>query len=1096
VAAVERMKIPTRPAGSLANTGTSIQSPEQAVLTGEGDKPYFERYARGRLLYQFWSDHWKPAKTGGGKFELARPQLRLFMRGGQLVQVSASEGEIEINQAKASRPEPQRGQLRGKVHIFIDRATDPKRSAPELRPGDILHIWLDKVKFDLIRNTIESDSPLKMESEEALMTGEALSISWNEVTNLIEDITIKRGDKLVLRQGFDMINPDMPFGQNAKKGQAGQKDDLALGLGKGAMQSAAESKLMLSRHTVSQSEFIRSRKSAKPTTQPATATGMIRRKPTTQSARAKVSKAYDLVFTSAVKIHQYNGKTMTGQMLCDRLHLIFDVSSSSENKALGERKSSPTTRKAKQPKDDKRLEVFWEGPLQVRPANLPYSTVQRFHIEALGQPIKIEQTGQGTVHCKKLRYFQESKQLFLDGTTDEPVIVTQAPDRKIVAAHLFYDRKLGIASGTGPGFMQQRAGSVKKAPTESKSLISMNEFPSDGQKMTLLWKEGFVLNFGEYEKQDAAGMSTKQYLKQAEFRGEASMQRSGQIMAGDLVQLTFLRPNVNKESTSNSGEQINTLHAERNVVLQSDQQKISCQILDVEFGEGNFGRIPKVAKARGNVMAREKRRVISADALTATLEDRQYTPTTNKSTIENASLGLTDEKPKTKTKIILKEIDASGNVAIDDPDQPMTIRSEKMHAILDGEGILKWCYLEGTPKNWAMANLKDNAVSGEKITMDLATEQIDIPGPGELQFVNREDIEGSRLSKPTKIAISWSDSMKMTGGKKNQGTFLGKASARSDRTTLFCDRMIVDFEDSPAVENKPAPTDKNMFWIFPRLIGQKSTESKSTVQLPVTKKRPRFIQAYPTPGKQISIIYLDREGDRIVNRRTLWGDELELDFASQKLSIPGAGNLFVEDYRLPDKVAKTTKVSEGNVTGMNDPFGSDSSSSGPSQTRFSWRTGLTYLLGTQTAIFDGAVTMMHVSGGKILEQMGKQELKGEVATRVATMTCENLKVEFMRGALGLGDQDNRAATSGLRSVVATGGVNLQDKPRSILAQRLMYNQADKTIAVYGTDNDPAHLYEENDETGQCTIWAGPWIMWDRAKNEIHAPNASVITTLR
>jgi len=1082
---VERMKIPARRPAASSSNPIDIRNPEEALLAGEGDKPYFERYVRGHLLYQFWSDHWKPSGTPG-RFTLSKPELRLFMRGGQILQVSATEGEIEVNQSKASRPEPKRGELRGKVHIFIDRATDPKRSAPELRPEDILHIWMDRVKFDLVRNVIESDSPVTLESEEASMTGEALSICWNEVTNLIEDITIKRGEKLVLRQGIDFANPDMPFGKGARKGQPAATD-FGPGDAKGASASAVGSRMMLSRHTVSHSEFVRARPATRPTTQPASAPGLLRRK-SVASTQPKSSKSYDLVFTSAVRIHQYDGKNQTGQMTCDRLHILFDVSSSTDSKADGTRK--PTTQKAKQKsKDDKRLEIFWEGPLQVKPANMPYSPVQRFHVIALGQPVKIDQAGQGAVQCKKLTYFQETKQLWLDGTTDDPVRVTQDQDRTIVAAHLFYDRKLGIASGTGPGFMQQRS-APKKTPEQMASLTSLAG-DAAGQKMTVLWKEGFSLSFGEYERKDTTGISTRQYLKRAEFRGEAKMQRSAEVMAGDLVKLTFLRPGT--EETS-AGEQISSLHAERNVLLQSDQQRINCDNLDVEFGDGNFGRIPRLAKATGHVTARERKRVISADALTATLEDRQVLPTTNAAKPMETAAGIS-EKPKSKTRIVLKEIDANGNVSIDDPDQPMSIRSDKMHAILNPDGQLKWCYLEGTPTHWATANMKDNAISGEKITMDMTTEQVDVPCPGELQFVNRQDIEGSRLTKPTKIAINWAGSMKLMGGKTNQGTFLGNASARSDRTTLFCERMVVDFEDNQQVEKAPTETGKSMFWIFPRLIGQKTTESSATVQLPVTRKRPRYIQAFPQAGKRISIIYVDREGGRVTARRTLWGDELSLDFATQKLTIPGAGTLFLEDYRLPKKAVTAAKTDENIV--MTDPFGSETESSGPSQTRFAWRTGLTYLLDTQTAIFDGAVTMLHASGGNILAEQGiAKETTEKVPPRVATLTCENLKVEFMRGALGLGDQPDRTAAAGLRSVLATGAVNLQDKPRSILAHRLMYNQADKTIAVYGNDQDPAYLYEENDETGQSTVYTGPWIMWDRAKNEIHAPDVSIISTLR
>jgi len=84
----------------------------------------------------------------------------------------------------------------------------------------------------------------------------------------------------------------------------------------------------------------------------------------------------------------------------------------------------------------------------------------------------------------------------------------------------------------------------------------------------------------------------------------------------------------------------------------------------------------------------------------------------------------------------------------------------------------------------------------------------------------------------------------------------------------------------------------------------------------------------------------------------------------------------------------------------------------------------------------------------------------------------------------------------IKSVLATGTVHLQDKPRSVIADRLLYNRADNMIAIYGSEKTDAYLYEENEENGQYSMWSGPWITWDSAKNEIKCPNAAMITTLQ
>jgi hypothetical protein len=1095
---VQQYKLPTtRPVMKIPTGKITLMSPEDAAMTGEGSKPYFERYSKNRLLYQFRSDHWKPIGTGTGRFQLDKPELRLFLRGGQLLQVSATEGEIEADKSKNSRFDPKRGELRGKVHIFIDRGTDPKRTAPELRPQDIIHIWLDYVKFDLVRNVIESDSTLKIESDEVDLTGQALSIAWNEVSSQIEDITIKRGDKLILRQGFDMISPDMPFAKNSAKSRgAGKK--IGFGPAEEVAEPSLSAQMMLARNPVSKSKLsLPGRNQDDTIATPSPTSKASRKKSTTQSTQPRLGKSYDLVFSSAVKIFQYDGPKMTGKMNCDRLHVIFDIPKGSENKSLTTR---PTTREAKKvakDKDNKRLEIFWEGPLQMKPKALPYSPLRRFHIVALGQPVQIDQMEQGSVRCKILTYFQETKQLWLDGTTDEPVNVSQGADRTIVAAHLFYDRKLGIASGTGAGFMQQ-SNSEKSSSQSPNAGLALPGLQGGGQKMMVLWKEGFQLNLGEFEKTDATGTSTRQYLKRAEFRGAARMQRPGETMAGDLVVLSFMQP----MSAEKGSEKINTLHAERNVLLQSDQQKIICEQLDVEFGEGNFGRIPKIAKARGKVTAREKGRVIGADVLTARMEDKQVQVAAKNPNPQNPS----SEKPKLKTRVVLREVDASGNVTIRDPSQPINVDAQKMHAILDPEGAIRWCYLEGTDKTWARADLKDYGIAGRQVTMDLTTEQIDVPGPGEVTLVNRGDFFGEEntsqrtsTARGNKISILWSDSMKMTGGKKNQGTFLGKAKVRSDRTTMYCDRLLVDFENLEPREKAPEKETKTKGWTISKLVGS-SRAKESSVQMPISRKRPTYIQAFAEKGKSITVQYLTKEADRLLSRTTLWGETLTLDLAANRLNMPGPGKFFIEDYRLPDQGKGKGKMKKGVVSAgvpeLKDPFGTDVQSNGPSQTAFTWQTGLTYLLDARTAIFDGLVRMVHVAGAQIPAQAtGNLTIKDKSSLRQAILTCENLKVEFLRGGFGFAGE-NQSGASEIKSVLATGAVHLQDKPRSVIAQRLMYNRTDNMIAVYGTDLDPAYLYQEDEETGQYSMWKGPLIVWDRTKNEIRAPGAAITTTLR
>ncbi|NLE30583.1 MAG: hypothetical protein GX629_13035, partial [Phycisphaerae bacterium] len=795
-----RQKTATQPTRNISNLG----SPETVLVSGEGDKAYFERYEKGRLVYQFRSQSWKPTDPKTPKlFDLEKPELRLFMRNGQILHISADEGQIEASAGKKSELEPKRGELRGKIHIYIDRGTDPNRTPAELRPDDIVHIWLNQIRFDLENNRIETEDPLNIESEEAQLIGEGLTITWNDATHQIEEITVRKGEKLVLFHGADMIGMQVP-GVGVNKDNAADTTDPDEGnndlkdltrtaagreiSGKFLVSSQAVSKTRFDPDDVRDDEDIENSDESTPTTS------------ATTQPRKRINRSYNIGFGSDIVVNQYDGNKLTGKMTCDRLNVIIDMPKGSQDQGL----TSRSARKEKTKKNDlanaRRLEIFWQGPLEIRPEVLPYSPLRRFHIIATGQTIHIDQAEQGSVRCKKLTYFGETKQLWLDGTLDEPVNISQGANRTLVAAHLSFDRKAGVATGTGPGFMQDRADEQKKID-EAENPTALSSLQSGGQKMKVLWNDGFTLNFLELKDND----QSQPYIKYAEFRGNARMEGSGMTMAGDYLSLSFLDPMPGDETGNGK---IDTLHAKQNVQLKSDGQQITCETLDVNFIDG---RTPKLAIAKGNVRAAEGRRLIKADELRAVMDARPKDDNKKSASADNS-------------RTIIREVEATGNVLIRDPGQKLRVATRLLQAKFDADRTIRRCYLEGLPDDWAQADLpNDYHIAGEKISMDLRTEQIDVPGPGKLRFAGTQDIEGTRHSK-VYINVRWSDSMKMTGGEKNQGTFFGSTTVNSDFTTLYCGRLVIDFDNAvPPAQEQKAP-EKSTGWNlarFTELVGGK-----------------------------------------------------------------------------------------------------------------------------------------------------------------------------------------------------------------------------------------------------------------------------------
>ncbi len=1053
---------------------------QDLVMGGQGQKSWIYRWTEGRLLYQFRVDAWE--SVGDNRFQLTNPELRYFSRSGEIVHVSAPEGLIEGRQSSDNQPEPQRGTLKGKVHVFIDRGTNPERGEPELRPEDVVHIWLDSVDFDLEKSIIISDSPLQVDSDEAELTGRGLTVRWNETTNELEEITIAEGDKLIWRMESDMLQIGLPGSTPKKKGQseaaAGLLGKLAgtagvvaqkAGLPVGAPQTAPAEPPEPQPQVEAQS----------PETLPA------QTQPTTQPR----ARAFEIAFGSDVSIFNYDGPKLVGKATCDELNLV--ITRIKKSKTEEEKEESEKPRK-RIPRDGKRLEIFWSGPLVMKPAPPPEPVRKGILVRAIGQsqPVDFEQTGEVKLRCKKLVYQVASKQGELYGTAEEPVKIEEGEGRTIVATRMFYDYEAGLAHGEGPGYMQQ----VKpESPRPGLSGVgNLTSMMANGKKRMVLWQEGFVLNFGKYRKWSEGGWKDQPYLERAEFRGAARMSEPSQNMAGELIVMDFFKPEV-LPGQDEPNPSPSTVHVEKNVTLQSEDQQIDCDVLDVTFVRSGDESVPSVAEASGTVKVRQGQRLVEADQIVAHMEQAAMATATQPAA-ESRPEGLA------RSDVRISRFEAEGDVRMTDPDDDRKVECRKIDCRIGQNNVLEWCYLEGEPKAWASVVSREYAIAGHTVTMDLTTEQVDVPGAGELQFVSEQDIEGSRVRKGqgVPILINWSESMQLRGTETNQGTFLGGVTVRSRDTTLSnCERLIVDFEqrpeepkaEEPARPEQPELENLKRFWVFARSLGGRREEAPS-VQLPVMRKQPVYIQAFPKEGEQIEVVNERREGETVLSRATLFGQSVTIDLAAQRLNVPSHGRLLIGDF-------ERDSSGGGQSASLRDPFGQDLRSGGPSQTAFEWQTGLTYLLDSRVAIFDGDVRMVHVADENLLKWLSAEPAQGDgqgqpvKPDRWVDLTCQMLKVEFIRGAFG-GSGGVQAGAAELKQIDATGTVKLEEGRRTVMAQQLRYDGPSDLIVVYGSNIDPAYIIEENPETAEGTMWKGPRVVWNRRTNEIRAPKSQVI----
>jgi len=1047
----------TQPAAAPAAVGSGLN---EQVLADEGEKTYFERVSAKdrRLLYQFRTDHWR--KIDQDIYELDRPELRLFMRDGQIIQISSVTGTITAKRVKNAL-EPQRGTLRGNVHVFIDRGTDPSRAVPELRQADVIHIWMDNVDFDLELSRVEAPGRIRIESEELDLLGMGLKITWDQATNRIQQLLLKRGEKLIIRRGAELVDFALPGSDVGESTSNRSRQDQ--GLLPQLLQPARGTDAQAPQPPAS-TQPVKS-----PATGPVTTASAPASAPTTQTTQPAAA-SYLLTFHDNIRIRQYEGPKIIGTLDCDDLSLLFDLRKR-RKKTTPASQTQPTTAEAPAPPSPgptRHLEVTWDGPLEMLPEPAQQTGKPRFHIIAVGRPVRVEQIGQGRALCEKLTVKQENRQVWLEGSVDQPVQILQEGRREIRCADkLLYDQRNRLAKGFGAGFM------VDRGPRSEQQPVTTSLGLGDKESMRVLWQKGFEVQFDKYRYVTETGPRIKQYIKRASFTGQVRMERAGEYMLARTITLSFDPPGIGQKM----GENLSTMHAEGRVKLVSGRQQIDCQQLDLtsEPRDPN-GPIRRTAHARGDVQAREGERLIRARELIAHMQ-QQPEPATE------PAAAAKSEKSKPRSpfgEMLIRQVEAYDNVRIRDPQ--LNLDCDALQARISPQRRLTWTRFESRSERWAVCTTKDFTISGPNVEMDLLNETADVPGPGRLDLTN--------FDQPA--SILWKQRMHMEGRDVNRGNFLGHVQVVSSDTTLYCHHLIVDFESAPEAETVPQPAEgKDRFWIFSKLIPRQQ-RNPTQIEVPVKRLEPVYMHAIPEQGRKVRIVNRVEQGGLIVSRTTIWGPELTVDLRTGTLNLPGRGNMLIEDYRSP----KQTAAAQGGPQ-WNDPFGADIQSIGPSQTAFAWSNALTYLTEKRMAIFDGDVRMEHVAGMHLIaDQAGRVQPPNQAnkPKRRASLTCRNMVAQFRRG-LGRGDRAIvQSGAADLQKVIATGNCLLQEGRRSAMCHRLVYDRAGNVVMIYGRGDEPASLFLEPTDKDPQGIWSGPVLIWHRDTGRVEAPRARIITT--
>ncbi len=991
------------------------------------------------------------AEMVGEKIYLTEPKVELYMRNGELITIQAERGIIVTSEA-AGEWNVRSGMLRDKdkIRITIDRSrnVDPDRPPLEQRPDDALIIQVgNEVNFDNEMLTILSDGSVSVHSKEADIFGKGLRIAWNEAPRQLRELRIAHGDRMVIREGKDQFigGMSLPSGADTDKSTPTESE---------SPKPSAEPK-----PSVARAETPPTLPTTMPTTVPA-------------EPAPVVEDAYVVTFNDNVVVTSGNQR-MTG---ADKLRLVFEFKRPDRDEPQSstrpdEEKKTPTIRLASktaasrpsdakiattQPADVKtvttqpadEMVITWTGPLVLKPFRSYEEPIpKRFDVTVTGKELTLVDD-EAVAVCSGLEFRSPGQGGTLIGTTDKPVSLKMASGESIIVPKIRFNRfnsdtTVVYLDGAGEMHLPESAaaalnfsGSDDEQPEKKKR-----------EAVTIKWTEKVEAAIGSRKVKTETGVENEDFPRWAVFVGDVDVrQGETQSMKADKLTAKFHPP-------ASADEKVNrmaSLYAAGNVEMNDTKsgEYIKSQKLDVQMsGPEEEKAYARKVVATGDVSAMQAKREIKASkSMTITFAPQK------------------DEKTG-KIEIKPQQLDAVGDVKITD-------RSEKDTVVIEAETLTsnlsaKTATLKGKP---ATVKQKDNIIRGRKILFDQAKESANVAGAGSLRFDTDTDISGNKFEKPKPMDIAWDDEMDYRG-KQRTAIILGAVNIKMSGDKLDCGKVTIVFDEPeddaatrPVAETKP---------------GEFASFRPQKIKTVIAEKKVRMESQR-----------WDKDGF-LLQRMRLRSEHVIYEVDLGVLSCPKAGTFIAEDYRPPEK--KKAGRRRDDLAGSIDR---------PSQSAFRWSESMKMNQTTQTVWLTGKVRMVHCSGKNMvrIKQLNIRPWGKLPEGRNTVLDCEKMKACFAEPKDKVSVKAGTVPISDRSWVLdlfdATGDVKLEDGPRQVVCQRILYqrNPADTAIIWGSLPGEPkknAIMYYRDVQRGVLNSWKNPKLIWYRATNRVEGKGVEV-----
>ena len=851
----------------------------------------------------------------------------------------------------------------------------------------------------------------------------------------------------------------------------------------------------------------------------------------------------------------------TGSLDCDTLELVFEVGKA--RSGLGVSSSQPTAAPAGEagamgvapatrpangvmvgagPAADRagdgrsgRITVAWAGPMELRPtggAPPAQRTGRRFDVIATGAPVRMHDD-QGEGVCRRLIYRNESRSAWLTGDADGPARLASAQGREMVAQEIALDRSAARARLAGAGRLRdpgRRAGWFNAQPAGDAFGLNVGEGGSD-EPVDVQWSAGVEIDLAAAQQAvdtpQGPRFRTQDYLRAARFSGGVSMTQGRRSLRGELVAMTFGVP----RRAGVMADHITWLDIRGSAYLADETRAIRAATLTADMMLTRDGRsAPRHVEAGGDVSVSEGDRRFESQRMTVDFAEAPLVAVARSGDARSTPSGRPGDSG---ARSIARRVVAEGRVFARDPQRRLELDADHFDAWFGDSGDVQSLVAVGPgDSGWAYTQSDDYAVNGHRVSINAAEHTVAVPDRGQAIFVTQRDFDGRPLDSAVTVSITFDAGMSLDG-RRNIGEFNGAVHASTDTHDMTCRRKLtVRFEDLPPdnptdagveagramAQSRPRADGAMSFvsarpdnrglagvpeWMRLRWLGGGETaarDSRSGVA-PRFRKRPTAVIA---EGDAVALTTDADSGGRLLTRLRVSGPTLDVNLATNHMTIPGAGTLMIEDYRPP----RSAHTSVSTYPGSRPPLAQEGGN-GPSQTAFFWGGAMSYEVRDARVTFDRAVQMVHRSGGDMVLQgelaaaLGADvERLRKLPARNVLLNCEHLMAQFVsqtRAGSGAastappprGASPLDARWTDLRSLDAQGAVLLREGARTLEGESLTFNGATNTIVLTGRSGLNAELLEQDEVTQRVRSWKGPIITWNRATGSINAPGAIV-----